>query len=66
MFSSPALHETADAGHWIKDSYRGDRSLGYVLSIDKQTNMMLVRFPKICKDSWLVWRNSGHYAVVAR
>ena len=62
MFSS--LHSAARPGTWIKDEYRNDRSLGYVLSIDEDTNMMLVRFPKLSKDSWVVWGNHGHYVVI--
>ena len=62
MFSS--LQNSADIGSWIKDEYRDDRSLGYVISIDESTNMMLVRFPKVRKDSWIVWKNHGHYIVV--
>jgi hypothetical protein len=62
MFSS--LHPAANPGSWIKDKNRNDRSLGYVLSIDKDTDMMLVRFPKISKDTWLMWGNHGHYVVV--
>jgi|TARA_R110002020_G_scaffold853_1_gene4242 hypothetical protein len=62
MFSN--LQNSAVNGSWIKDQYRGDRSLGFVISIDETTNMMLVRFPKVRKDSWLVWRNHGHYVVI--
>jgi hypothetical protein len=62
MFST--LHKAAQVGSWIKDEYRGDRSMGFVLSIDMVTNMMLVRFPKIHKDTWLVWKNHGHYVVI--
>ena len=50
MLSKP-FHTTAEVGSWIKDEFRADRSLGYVLTIDLDTNMMLVRFPKIRKDS---------------
>jgi len=64
MFTSSVLHDIAKIGCWIKDSFRDDRSLGYVLSIDKQTNMMLVRFPKIKKDIWLVRENRGQYVVI--
>ncbi len=62
MFST--LHNTAEVGSWIKDKFRNDRSLGFVLNVDYNTNMMLVRFPKIHKATWLVWKNSGHYIVV--
>jgi len=59
-----SLHNTAELGSWIKDEFRGDRSLGFVLNIDKETNMMLVRFPKISKDTWIAWQNKGHYVVI--
>ena len=55
---------SAIIGSWIKDTFRGDRSLGVVMSIDEDTNMMLVRFPKKGKDSWLVWLNHGHYKLI--
>lgn len=58
-------HSTAVSGAWIKDKWRQDRSLGIVLQVDKQTNMMYVHFPKIANSSWLVWKNSGHYKVVS-
>jgi hypothetical protein len=61
-----SFYNTASQGSWIKDEFRADRSLGYVLNIDKETNMMLVRFPKINKDSWVVWENRGHYIVIGK
>jgi len=57
-------HSKATAGAWIKDKWRKDRSLGIVLQVDEQTNMMFVHFPKIANSSWLVWENSGHYKVI--
>jgi len=54
----------AAAGSWIKETFRGDRSLGFVRNIDFKTNMMLVHFPKRHKDTWLSWRNTGQYKVV--
>ncbi len=62
MFSSKK--RSAGIGSWIKDAYRKDRSLGVVISVDEQTNMMLVRYPKMGKDTWVVWRNHGHYKVI--
>ena len=62
MFST--TNNSASIGSWIKDEFRGDRSLGLVMSIDEATNMMLVRFPKQGKDSWLVWLNHGHYKII--
>ena len=58
------MKHTAKIGDWIKDEYRNDRSLGFVMSTDSETNMMLVRFPKISKDVWLVRENRGQYKVI--
>jgi|TARA_R100001163_G_scaffold52565_1_gene39909 hypothetical protein len=54
----------AEEGDFIKDLGRQKRSLGIVSSIDKRTGMMLVKFPKIGKTQWVVWKNHGHYKVV--
>ncbi len=54
----------ASIGDWIKDEFRNDRSLGIVLSTDDETGMMLVRFPKIAKDVWVVRENRGQYVVI--
>ena len=51
-------------GDWIKDVYRQDRSLGLVIQADSVTSMMLVRYPKIAKDTWIVHENRGHYVVI--
>ena len=56
--------KTAHVGDWIKDVFRNDRSLGIVISTDSETAMMLVRFPKIAKDVWVVRENRGHYLVI--
>jgi len=64
MFSSSLLHKTASIGSWIKDEFRGDRSLGLVVQIDEMTNMMHVRFPKLGRTTWVVWKNHGHYKVI--
>ena len=56
--------KTARVGDWIKDVYRHDRSLGYVLHADALSSMMLVRYPKIAKDTWIVQENRGHYVVI--
>ena len=58
------MKRTANIGDWIKDEFRGDRSLGFVISTDSETNMMLVRYPKIAKDVWVVRENRGHYVVI--
>jgi hypothetical protein len=54
----------AKEGDFIKDLGGQKRSLGLVSSIDKRTGMMLVKFPKIGKKHWVVWKNHGHYKVV--
>jgi len=54
----------ANVGDWIKDEYRNDRSLGIVIATDSETSMMLVRFPKIAKDVWVVRENRGHYIII--
>ena len=58
------MKRTANIGDWIKDEFRGDRSLGIVLTTDSETGMMLVRYPKIAKDVWVVRENRGHYVVI--
>ena len=58
------MKRTANIGDWIKDEFRGDRSFGFVISTDSETNMMLVRYPKIAKDVWVVRENRGHYVVI--
>ncbi len=59
-----AHYTTANKGDFIKDNTEQGRSLGFVLIVDYNTNMMLVKFPKIGKRSWVVWKNQGHYLVV--
>lgn len=54
----------AKVGDWIKDEFRNDRSLGFVISTDDETDMMLVRFPKLAKEVWVVRENRGHYVVI--
>jgi len=52
-------------GDWIKDEFRSDRSLGLVVSLDDQTGMMLVNFPKLGKSTWIVREETGgHYRVI--
>jgi hypothetical protein len=58
------VYESANIGSWIKDSFRKDRSLGFVREIDSETNMMNVHYPKIGKNAWVVWKNNGHYKVI--
>jgi len=55
---------SAKEGDFIKDKSRQQRSMGYVLEINMITNMMKVKFPKIGKETWVVWENHGHYVVV--
>ena len=54
----------AEEGDFIKDLGMQKRSLGLVEHIDKRTNMMLVKFPKINQTCWIVWNNYGHYKVI--
>tara|TARA_R100000700_G_C3057993_1_gene74084 strand:+ start:45 stop:221 length:177 start_codon:yes stop_codon:yes gene_type:complete len=58
------MHEKASEGDFIKDLGIQKRSLGIVEHVDKQTGMMLVKFPKAGKTHWVMWRNYGHYKVV--
>tara|TARA_A100001391_G_C5039788_1_gene270575 strand:- start:925 stop:1104 length:180 start_codon:yes stop_codon:yes gene_type:complete len=58
------MNGIAKIGDWIKDQFRNDRSLGLVISTDIETDMMLVRFPKISKDVWLVRENRGQYKII--
>ena len=58
------MKENATKGDFILDNAQSNRSLGYVLMVDHSTNMMLVKFPKVGKRSWVVWKNYGHYLVV--
>ena len=54
----------AKSGDFIKDLTPQARSLGLVLGVDRETRMMRVRFPKIKRDTWIMWTNYGHYRVV--
>ena len=58
------LHPAAMPGDFIKDLGAQKRSLGMVERVDKKTNMMLVKFPKVGKTQWIMWKNYGHYKVV--
>jgi hypothetical protein len=54
----------AKEGDFVKDLGKQKRSLGLVEHIDKRTNMMLVKFPKVNRTHWVVWENYGHYKVI--
>ncbi len=54
----------AREGDFIKDLSPKKRSLGIVVHVDRNTNMMRVKFPKIGKLNWIMWKNHGHYIVV--
>ena len=54
----------ANLGDWIKDVYRGDRSLGYEVHADMDSRMMQVYYPKTGKKHWIVHENRGHYVVI--
>ena len=58
------MFRRAEEGDFIKDLGIQKRSLGLVSSIDKRTGMMLVKFPKVGKAHWIMWKNYGHYKVV--
>ena len=58
------MNRKANVGDWIKDEFRGDRSLGFVITTDDSTDMMLVRYPKVGKDVWVVREMRGHYLVI--
>ena len=61
-FAAP--FKIAKQGDFVKDLSKQKRSLGLVMQIDKVTKMMHVRFPKINKDTWIMWTNYGQYKVV--
>ncbi len=58
------MNHKASEGDFIKDLGIQKRSLGLVERIDKRTGMMRVKFPKVGKTHWVMWRNYGHYKVV--
>jgi len=55
MFSN--MYVKAKEGDFVKDLGKQKRSLGLVEHIDKGTNMMLVKFPKVGRTHWIVWKN---------
>lgn len=55
---------SAQKGDFIKDLSVSERSLGYVTEDDKDSEMILVKFPKIGKSIWLLKKNYGQYLVV--
>jgi len=59
-----SMFRRAEEGDFIKDLGAQKRSLGIVSSIDRRTGMMLVKFPKVGKANWVMWKNYGHYKVV--
>ena len=61
MFS---IYMKAKEGDFVKDLSKQKRSLGLVEHIDERTNMMLVKFPKVNRTHWVMWKNYGHYKVV--
>ena len=58
------MYMKAKEGDFVKDLGKQKRSLGLVEHIDKRTNMMLVKFPKVNRTHWAVWKNYGHYKVI--
>ena len=60
------MHPKADEGAFILDLTGQKRSMGYVMHVSTITNMMRVRFPKVNRDDWVVWKNHGHYRVIEK
>jgi len=58
------MYVKARKGDFVKDLSRQKRSLGLVERVDQRTNMMLVKFPKVNRTHWVMWKNYGHYEVV--
>jgi|TARA_Y100000034_G_scaffold34455_1_gene42307 hypothetical protein len=56
----------ARTGDFIKDKSPMKRSMGLVLTVDEETGLMYVRFPKSGKDQWIVWENNGQYRVIGQ
>ena len=54
----------AKVGDFVKDLSASKRSMGFVSDVNESTGMMLVKFPKIGKSQWLLWKNYGHYVVI--
>jgi hypothetical protein len=64
MDPDTAQRSRAKQGDFIKDMSPAKRSLGLVLLVDEKTCMMRVKFPKIGKLKWVIWKNHGQYLVV--
>jgi len=60
----PAPFPIAKSGDFIKDLTPQERSMGLVLDVNRETKMMCVRFPKINRDTWIMWTNYGQYYVI--
>jgi len=58
------VHTNAVIGDFIKDLTPQRRSLGMVMIIDREVNMMRVKFPKTSRFHWILWNNFGQYQVV--
>jgi hypothetical protein len=54
----------AEKGDFIKDKSPQKRSMGIVKEVNLLTNMMKVNFPKLGRETWVVWENHGHYVVI--
>jgi hypothetical protein len=61
-FAAP--HRVAKLGDFVKDLSKQKRSLGLVTQINRETKMMRVKFPKIGRETWIMWTNYGQYLVV--
>ena len=60
----PAPFPIAKSGDFIKDLTPQERSMGLVLDVNRETKMICVRFPKINRDTWIMWTNYGQYYVI--
>jgi hypothetical protein len=63
-FAIAVLMYDATVGGIIRDLSDDNLSLGYVMKIDEETDMMCVGFPKFGYNKWIKWKNFGHYEQV--
>jgi len=58
------MYSRARVGDFIKDKSPLKRSLGLVRTIDEETGLMYVQFPKAGRAFWIVWENNGQCRVI--
>jgi hypothetical protein len=63
-YAIAGLYPDAAVGGVIRDLSEDDMSLGYVLQINMEADMMCVGFPKFGCNRWIKWKNFGHYEQV--